>query len=84
MAAAPATVDYAQLKPILEQRCYICHGEAVQQKGLRFDSEDQVKTHAQLIYQQVVVNKLMPLGNATQMTDTERAMVARWFEGQGK
>ena len=83
-AAAPATVDYAQLKPILEQRCYICHGEAVQQKGLRFDSEDHVKANAQLIYQQVVVQKLMPLGNATQMTDAERAMVKRWFDGGAK
>ena len=77
-------MDYAQLKPILEQRCYICHGEAVQQKGLRFDSEDHVKANAQLIYQQVVVQKLMPLGNATQMTDAERAMVKRWFDGGAK
>ena len=83
-AAAPATVDYAQIRPILEQRCYLCHGEAVQQKGLRFDSEEQAKTHAQLIYQQVVVQKLMPLGNATQMTEAERGMVKRWFEGGAK
>jgi uncharacterized membrane protein len=56
----------------------------VQQKGLRFDSEDHAKTNAQLIYQQVVVQKLMPLGNATQMTDAERGMVKRWFEGGAK
>ena len=83
-AAVPKTVDYAQLKPILEQRCYMCHGEAVQQKGLRFDSEDQVKTHAPAIYQQVVVSKQMPLSNATQMTDAEREMVKRWFESGAK
>ena len=82
-AAAPAAVDYAQLKPILEQRCYSCHGEAVQMKNLRLDSAESVKSHAQQIYQQVVVTKIMPLSNATQMTDTERHMVARWFEGQG-
>ena len=82
-AAAPAVVDYAQLKPILEQRCYSCHGEAVQMKNLRLDSAESVKSHAQQIYQQVVVTKIMPLSNATQMTDTERHMVARWFEGQG-
>ena len=82
-AAAPAAVDYAQLKPILEQRCYSCHGEAVQMKNLRLDSPESVKSHAQQIYQQVVVTKIMPLSNATQMTDTERHMVARWFEGQG-
>ncbi len=82
-AAAPAVVDYAQLKPILEQRCYSCHGEAVQMKNLRLDSADSVKSHAQQIYQQVVVTKIMPLSNATQMTDAERQLVARWFEGQG-
>jgi len=26
----------------------------------------------------------MPLSNATQMTDAERAMLARWIEGQNK
>ncbi|HMN22054.1 MAG TPA: urate hydroxylase PuuD [Ottowia sp.] len=83
-AALPETVDYAQIKPILEQRCYICHGEAVQQKGIRVDSPEQATAHAQNIYQQVVVTKQMPLSNATGMTDDERAMVGRWFESQNK
>jgi uncharacterized membrane protein len=83
-AAAPAAVGYAQLKPVLEQRCYSCHGEAVRMKNLRLDSPAQVAAHAQQIYQQVVVTRIMPLSNATRMTDDERAMVARWFEGQGK
>ena len=53
-------------------------------KSLRFDSQQQVEMHAQQIYQQVVVNKLMPLSNATQMTDAERALIGRWFESLGK
>jgi uncharacterized membrane protein len=32
------------------------------------------------MYQQVVVLKLMPFGNATQMTDDERALIKRWYE----
>ena len=52
-------------------------------KNLRLDSPESVKSHAQQIYQQVVVTKIMPLSNATQMTDAERQLVARWFEGQG-
>jgi uncharacterized membrane protein len=71
------------LRPVLEQRCYTCHGDAVQMKSLRVDSEEQVKLHAQQIYQQVVVSKIMPLSNATQMTDDERALVGRWFEALG-
>jgi uncharacterized membrane protein len=84
VAAVPATVDYAQLRPMIEQRCQSCHGEAVQMKNLRFDSQAAVEQHAQQIYQQVVVTRAMPLSNATQMTDGERAMVARWFEAQAK
>jgi uncharacterized membrane protein len=83
-AALPAKVDYAQVQPILAQRCYICHGEQVQQKNLRVDSEALASANAQLIYQQVVAAKLMPLANSTQMTDDERALVGRWFEGQGR
>ena len=83
-AAVPQTVDYAQLKPVMEQRCYVCHGEAVQQKGIRLDSEEQLRAHAPAVYQQVVTTKQMPLSNSTQMTDDERAMVARWFDGLHK
>ena len=72
--------DYKSVQAVLEQRCYLCHGEAVQMKNLRLDSPDSVKQHAQAIYQQVVVQKLMPMNNATQITDAERALIGRWFE----
>ena len=52
-------------------------------KNLRLDSEASVQQHAQQIYQQAVVTRIMPLSNATQMTDDERTLVARWFEAQG-
>jgi len=32
------------------------------------------------VYQQVVVQKLMPMSNATGMTEAERALVKSWFE----
>ena len=82
VAAAPApTPTYAELQPVLVQRCYMCHGAQVQMKGLRFDSPEMVKQHAQQIYQQVVVTKIMPMNNATQITDAERGLIKRWFEG---
>jgi len=79
-AAAPATVGYAQLKPVVEQRCVMCHGEALQSKGVRLDSPGELKKNAQMVYQQVVVSKLMPMNNATGLTEEERALFARWFE----
>ena len=79
--AVPHTVSYAQLKPVIEQRCVMCHGEALQSKGVRLDSAGAVKQHAQMVYQQVVVMKLMPMNNATGLTDAERALFSKWFEG---
>ncbi|MDO9148867.1 MAG: urate hydroxylase PuuD [Hydrogenophaga sp.] len=79
--AVPDTVSYAQLKPIMEQRCVMCHGEALASKNVRLDSPEAVKQHAQAVYQQVVVTKLMPMNNATGLTEEERALIAQWFKG---
>ena len=73
-------IDYKSVQKVLEQRCYMCHGEQVQMKNLRLDSTALVKQHAQAIYQQAVVQKLMPMNNATQMTDEERALIGRWYQ----
>ena len=75
-----AQFDTKELQAVLQQRCVQCHGAEVQMKGLRLDVPEQVASRASLIYQQVVQQKLMPLNNATQMTEAERALVARWFQ----
>ena len=84
--AAPqaAAVTYAELKTVLEQRCYSCHGAQVQMKNVRLDSPESVAQHAPVMYQQVVVMKLMPMNNATGITDAERALIDRWFIGGAK
>jgi uncharacterized membrane protein len=81
-AAAPVTapVTYATIQPVIEQRCYMCHGPQVQMKGVRLDSPEGLKQHAQAVYQQAVVAKTMPMNNATNITDAERALIGRWFE----
>ena len=76
-AAAPAT--FGEVQAIVSQRCVLCHGPALQSKNLRFDAPDQIALHAQQIYQQAVVLKTMPMNNATQITDAERALIGRWF-----
>ena len=82
--AVPDAVSYAQLKPVIEQRCVMCHGEALQSKNVRLDSPEALKQHAQTVYQQVVVTKLMPMNNATGLTDEERALFAQWFKSGAK
>ena len=80
-SAAALPVSYARVQAVLEQRCYSCHGAQVQLKNMRVDSPALVKQHAQAIYQQVVVQKLMPMNNATGITDEERALIGRWYQG---
>jgi len=74
-------VSYAQVQKVLEQRCYLCHGAAMQMKNVRLDSPEQLKLHAPAVYQQAVVAKAMPMNNATHITDEERALIGRWFLG---
>ncbi len=79
-SSAAGLIGYEKLHAVLEQRCYMCHGAQVQMKNIRLDSPALVRQNAQNIYQMVVVQKLMPMNNATGMTDEERALVGRWFE----
>ena len=76
--------DYKILQLVLAQRCYMCHGEQVQMKNVRLDSPANVKLHAQNIYQQAVVTKVMPMNNATGITDVERLLIKQWFEAGAK
>lgn len=82
--AVPATVSYAQVKPVIDQRCVMCHGEALQSKNVRLDTADGLTQHAQAVYQQAVVTRLMPMNNATGLTEEERALIGQWFKGGAK
>ena len=79
-AAAAQPAGYAQVRAVLDQRCTLCHSAEVQQKNVRLDTAQDLKQHAQAVYQQASVLKLMPLSNATQITDAERALIKRWYE----
>ncbi len=84
VSAEQAPVAFAEVKSVIEQRCYLCHGATVQMKNVRLDSAQGIQTHAQGIYQQVVVSRQMPMNNATGITDAERELVGRWFKGGAK
>ncbi|MDP4299880.1 urate hydroxylase PuuD [Leptothrix discophora] len=79
-AAQAQPVSYDLIAPVMQQRCVMCHNEQLQNKGIALHTPDLVKQHAQAVYQQAVVLKLMPMNNATQITDDERALIQRWFE----
>ncbi len=71
---------YQQVQNVLEQRCYPCHGAQLQMKNVRLDSPQLARQHAQAIYQQVVVTRIMPINNATGITEAERGLLKQWFE----
>lgn len=84
--AAANAVSFHKVQEIINARCVQCHAEQPKMmptaaKGIKLDTVDEIKGHAQLIYQQAVQQKAMPLGNVTQITDDERALLGQWFEG---
>ena len=85
VAGTTGPVSLNDVQAIVAARCVTCHsaaptfdGIAQAPKGLMFDKADQIAAHAAEIFQQVVVTRAMPLGNATQMTEEERARIAAW------
>jgi uncharacterized membrane protein len=74
----PAT--FGQVKAVIEQRCVLCHNAQAPQKNVALHDDALIQKQALAIYQQVAVLKLMPLNNATQITDEERALIRRWYE----
>ena len=78
--SAPTAVSMQEVQAVVGQRCVLCHNAETRQRNVALHTPELIGAHAQAIYQQVVVLKLMPFGNATQMTDAERALIKRWFE----
>jgi uncharacterized membrane protein len=77
-AARPAS--FAEVNAVIEQRCVLCHNAGLANKNVALHQPELIKQHALAVYQQVAVLKLMPMNNATQITDDERALIKRWFE----
>jgi uncharacterized membrane protein len=82
-SAAGATdtpVHFAQVQAVVQQRCQVCHNAELQQKNVALHTPELLRQHALAIYQQTAVLKLMPMNNATQITDDERGLIKRWYE----
>jgi uncharacterized membrane protein len=80
-AATLPPVTTAQVLAVMEARCALCHNAAVQQKNVALHTPALLRQHGQAVYQQTVVLRLMPMNNATGITEDERDLVRRWFEG---
>ena len=81
------TVTLDQGVAIIQARCTACHSETPTQPGFTsppkeivFDTTDQIQARAALIRAVAVDTEIMPLGNITQMTDEERAVLEVWLD----
>ena len=81
-------VSFEAVLPIIQARCAPCHaakptqeGIAAPPKGVVFDTPAEIHARAAAINQQAAVTRVMPPGNMTHITDDERRMIARWFNG---
>ncbi|WOB09984.1 urate hydroxylase PuuD [Piscinibacter gummiphilus] len=83
-SAEATPVSFAEVQKVVGERCVMCHSEQVVNKAIQLHTPELIERNAQAVYQQAVVLKLMPLNNATQMTDAERALIKRWYEARTK
>lgn len=88
-AAKPvaAGISFAKVHEVIQNRCTECHSATPTNAAFRtapagviLDTPEEIQTNAPRIVAQAVQTKVMPLGNLTQMTDEERALVGKWVQ----
>jgi uncharacterized membrane protein len=82
-----AALLLAGVRVVVEHRCTTCHSAQPTHPafpaapgGVMLDTDAQIVAEALRIQQQVSTG-IMPIGNLTQMTDEERAIIDRWWRG---
>jgi uncharacterized membrane protein len=83
--AAAEQVPFARARAIVEARCVPCHSMHPTKadsapKGIAFDTPREIQAQVDAIKRVAVDTKVMPLGNATGMSDAERRTLGAWIE----
>jgi uncharacterized membrane protein len=86
-ATGASKVDFSQLRSVIHERCTICHSAnpthpafPAAPGGVVLDNDGQILAEAARIHQQTVIVRAMPIGNLTQITEEERAIIAQWYQ----
>src|SRR4029079_19832386 len=82
--AAAGSVTFARANAIVQQRCVPCHSAhptrvAAAPLGIELDTAAEIHAQAAAIRRVAVDSQLMPLGNATGMTQAERDALGAWI-----
>jgi len=88
-AAGAPRVSFAQVAPIVAQRCAACHSAhptlvTAAPKGIVLDTASEIRAQAAQIKLVAVDTHVMPLGNATHMTEAERKLLGAWIDQGAK
>ena len=83
-AVAAGSVSFAQANAIVQERCVPCHSEhptrvSAAPLGIELDTAAAIHAQAAAIKRVAVDSQLMPLGNATGMTQAERDELGAWI-----
>jgi len=88
-AATAETVTLAMIRPVIESRCTTCHSQnpthiafPAAPSGVVLDTDEEIAAEALRIHQQTVVLKAMPIGNLTEISDEERALIDAWYQSR--
>ena len=79
---ATAVPTDAAAQSIVAERCASCHSGTAAPLGVRLENIEQMRQHAGSI-EAMVASRAMPPGNATGLTDTERAQLVAWAAAAG-
>ena len=91
--AAFGDVDssFAQVQVITDTHCTSCHSAKPTHEafdaapgGVKFDTVAEIQNAAPRILEQAVKSDITPLGNETEMTDTDRAILGQWIRDGAK
>jgi uncharacterized membrane protein len=72
-------VAFAEIAPVVEERCATCHSGASAPLGVRLETREEIEARAGDIERQAVQTRAMPPGNATGMTEEERELLGAWI-----
>jgi uncharacterized membrane protein len=72
-------VAFAQVEPVIAERCASCHSGVSAPLGVRLETQAQIEARIDDIERQAVLTRAMPPGNATGMTDEERELLGSWI-----
>lgn len=82
-------IAFNAIEQVIVERCAGCHaaepsfgGFASAPAGVRLDSAELIRQHIADIGRVAVQSQYMPLGNVTQMTEDERALIGSWIAQQ--